>query len=216
MASNESNEQLVNIEDCLDESLVYINSENKYMNISDEIPIITTEAGSTIASIEIIKSTIDKLYEQIDFLKEEILEKNLLIKILNFRNANNGDKINIEMINESTFLSLEETTSTSTMGSLLTEISNTSHYNSQSDTSGNNLPSESIINVVKLVDYDETLDNDNINSSSNNTFINSMHTANVNNTIVLNNFSESLDLRWCIGINRSIFRFFSIFIFSQK
>ena len=82
------------------------------------------------------------------------------------------------------------------MGSLLTEISNTSHYNSQSDTSGNNLPSESIIVVVKLVDYDETLDNDHINSSSNNTFINSMHTANVNNTIVLNNFSESLDLRW--------------------
>ena len=203
MASNESNEQLVNIEDCLDESLVYINSENKYINISNEIPIITTEADSTIASIEIIKSTIDKLYEQIDFLKEEILEKNLLIKILNFRNANNGNKINIEMINESTFLSLQETISTSTMGSSLTEISNTSHYNSQSDTSGNNLPSVSIINVVKLVDYYETLDNVHINLSSNNTFINSMHTANVDNTIVLNNFSESLDLNKSITVMNS-------------
>ena len=89
------------------------------------------------------------------------------------------------------------------MGSLLTEISNTSHYNSQSDTSGNNLPSESIINVVKLADYDETLDNDHINSSSNNTFINSMHTANVNNTIVLNNFSESLDLNKSITVTKT-------------
>ena len=89
------------------------------------------------------------------------------------------------------------------MGSLLTEISNTSHYNSQSDTSGNNLPSESIIVVVKLVDYDETLDNDHINSSSNNTFINSMHTANVNNTIVLNNFSESLDLNKSITVTKT-------------
>ena len=112
--------------------MVYINSENKYININDDIPI-TTEAASTIESVEIIKSTIDKLFEQIDFLKDEILEKNLLIKILNFRNGNNGDKINIELINDSQFFWLEETTSISTTNRSLTEISEISHYNSQSD-----------------------------------------------------------------------------------
>ena len=57
-------------------------------------------------SMEIIKSTIDILREQIEFLKEEICEKNLLIKILNFRNANDGDKLNINVFNESGQLSL--------------------------------------------------------------------------------------------------------------
>ena len=50
-------------------------------------PITLTVAIRTCESIEIIKSTIEKLHEQIDFLKEELREKNLLIKILNFRNA---------------------------------------------------------------------------------------------------------------------------------
>ena len=39
----------------------------------------------TTESIGIIKSTINMLYDQIYFLKEEIREKNLLIKTLNFR-----------------------------------------------------------------------------------------------------------------------------------
>ena len=51
----------------------------------------------------------------------------MLIRILNFRNANDGDKINIELVNESQLLSLEKTTSTSTMSSSVTEISDRNH-----------------------------------------------------------------------------------------
>ena len=63
-------------------------------------------------SMEIIKSTIDILHEQIEFLKEEICEKNLLMKILNFRNANDGEQLNINVFNESGQLSLETTLTT--------------------------------------------------------------------------------------------------------
>ena len=146
----EESELEKNIEDGLEENLVYINSINKYININNDIPI-TTAAGNTIESIEIIKSVIEKLYEQIDFLKDELQEKNLLIKILNFRNANDGEKINIDLVNENQ-LSVVETTSTSTTISSSTETYDTSHYNSQSYNCENN--SESI--NVNIVDYDET------------------------------------------------------------
>ena len=51
-------------------------------------------------SMEIIKSMINKQHTYIEFLQEEIREKNLLIKMLNFRNANDGNKININDIDE--------------------------------------------------------------------------------------------------------------------
>ena len=95
---------------------------------------MTTVADSTIVGIEIIKSTIEKLYEQIDFLKDELREKNLLIRILNFRTANEGEKINIELINENQ-LSVVETTSTS---------------------HGCNCENNSELIDVNIVDYDET------------------------------------------------------------
>ena len=152
-----------NIEDGLEENLVYISLLNKDININNDIPM-TTVVDSTIVGIEIIKSTIEKLYEQIDFLKDELREKNLLIRILNFRNANDGEKIKIELINENQ-LSVVETTSTShgcncennselmdvnivdydetsTTISSLTETSDTSQNNSQ--------------RYINIVDYDET------------------------------------------------------------
>ena len=90
-----------------------------------------------------------------------------------------------ELVNDSQFFSLEETSSISTTSRSLTEISETSHYNSQSDSSGNNAHSDSIVNVVKLVDYDETLNKDHDINSCNNTFNNSMHTADANNKVIL-------------------------------
>ena len=72
-----------------DNSKIYISSLNKYIDVNDEVPITPT-TNAMIDSIEIVKLTIEKLYEQIDFLKEELRERNILIKILNFRNANEG------------------------------------------------------------------------------------------------------------------------------
>ena len=98
---------------------------------------------------------------------------------------------------------LEETTSISTTSRSLTEISEISHYNSQSDSSGNNAHSKSIVNVVTLVDYDETLNKDHDSNSSNNTFNNSMHIADANNKVILNTFSEPLDLNKSITVMNS-------------
>ena len=95
---------------------VMMSSFNKYMNITEEIPV-TVEVTATSESIGIIKSMIDKLFEVIGFLKEEIREKNLLIKTLNFRNANDGELINTELINSKTFESNIETTLDSSLNS---------------------------------------------------------------------------------------------------
>ena len=112
---------------------------------------VTTVADSTIVGIEIIKSTIEKLYEQIDFLKDELREKNLLIRILNFRNANDGEKINIESINENQ-LSVVETTSTSQRC---------------------NCENNSELMDVNIVDYDETSTTiSSLTEISYNTFVN--------------------------------------------
>ena len=64
-----------NIENGLEENLVYISLLNKDININNDIPL-TTVADRTIVGIEIIKSTIEKLYEQIDFLKKNLRKKN--------------------------------------------------------------------------------------------------------------------------------------------
>ena len=64
-------------EESLDNSniLFHINADNKYVNTNDEIHIITSSIANTHKSMEIIKSVIDKLYDQIEFLKEELREK---------------------------------------------------------------------------------------------------------------------------------------------
>ena len=100
-------------EDIEDSNLIYINAVNKHININEEVSIKNTANGNSreYDCMEIIKSTIDMLHEEIEFLKEDIREKNLLIKMLNFRNANNGDKINVDMLHDSNFLSNVETTS---------------------------------------------------------------------------------------------------------
>ena len=82
------------------------------LDINDDIPIkvippINTEKNEIdnlmIEGInnfkDYVKSTIDKLYETIDFLKQELVEKNILIRALTSRDLNNnnisdGDKRN--------------------------------------------------------------------------------------------------------------------------
>ena len=126
-------------EDIEDSNLIYINAVNKHININEEVPIKNTDNGNTreYDCMEIIKSTIDMLHEEIEFLKEDIREKNLLIKMLNFRNANNGDKINVDMLHDSNFLSNVETTSR-----IINETSNAENM---------------YVIPMSIVDYDSTM-----------------------------------------------------------
>lgn len=126
-----------------EEDLIYIDAVNKNIMINEDIPIINfASCTKEHETMEIIKSSLNMLREEIEFLKEEIREKNLLIKILNFRNANDGDKINIDLVEESQLFSSVETTS-------------------QIKT---NIVSEdcdiNINHVKNLVDYDDTLISD--------------------------------------------------------
>ena len=149
----EEDETEISEEDESDNNMVLIGSFNKYVNITEDIPV-TVEVASTSESILIIKSMIAKLYEEIDFLKEEIREKNILIKTLNFRNANDGELINIELIN-STFESNVETTLDSSLN-LTNEICVIKPDNSQND--------DYVREYDKIVDYDDsTEDSFNVN-----------------------------------------------------
>ena len=82
----------------------YENKRSKSKDVLDELMGLEDASGNCYMkhdinreyeSMEIIKSTIALLHEQIEFLREELRKKNLLIKMLNFRNANKGDKKNI-------------------------------------------------------------------------------------------------------------------------
>ena len=88
-------------EDRVEGNFVYISSVNKHVDISDEIPLTTSTY--TIESIELVKSIVEKLYEEIEFLRDQLREKDLLLKIMNLRNANNGELVNIELLEENIF-----------------------------------------------------------------------------------------------------------------
>ena len=73
------------------------------ISISEEIPIKVQEAANvTSESITVYKDvlleTIKRLNDTVDFLKSELEEKNLLIKALVFRNANNGDNFDSSLL----------------------------------------------------------------------------------------------------------------------
>ena len=65
------------------EEVVYITSVNKHINILEDLPLM--EGNITIECVENIQNAlsaiIDKLYQTIDFLHNEIDEKNLLIRL---------------------------------------------------------------------------------------------------------------------------------------
>ena len=63
---------------------------------------ISTEFNGEHEAMVILKKTVNMLQEQIEFLQEELREKNFFIKILNHRNANDGKQINVFSIVETT------------------------------------------------------------------------------------------------------------------
>ena len=85
---------------------------NAVNNSSAYLDTIMFEAANKVdvphtECIENFKTTISKLYEQIDFLQDELKEKNLLIKSLIFINANEGTKINRSIVDDQYVSSVE-------------------------------------------------------------------------------------------------------------
>ena len=88
------------------------NETNRSCSIYDEIPILV-EKDLVMNSIETFKSalmiTIEKLNTMIEFLKNELEEKNLHIRTLLLRDANDGRSIDIALLNKTTQSSMETT-----------------------------------------------------------------------------------------------------------
>ena len=112
------------------------------------------DANLTTQSMEIMKSALNKLYDQIDFLKEELQEKNLLIKSLVFINANDHTKINRSLVEDQSSLSASSTVEENTSPSMLETTSTNSSFSQTCETSHDD----------NLVDYEESGNNDTINT----------------------------------------------------
>ena len=102
--------ELMGIYETLLES--FDDKDNGINNSSIYLDTIMFEAANKVAEphtecISNFKTTISKLYEQIDFLKEELKEKNLLIKSLIFFNANECKKINRSIVDDQFVSSVE-------------------------------------------------------------------------------------------------------------
>ena len=100
---------------------------NITLDINDDIPMfiqslyngnnnMVTDGINNLK--DCLKSTMNKLYEMIDFLKEELEEKNLLIRTLTLREANDGNRVN-EYSNE-TVIDIKEVIINDTVSNSIT------------------------------------------------------------------------------------------------
>ena len=93
------------------------------MFIKEDIPLV--KDGITTESIILFKdallSTVSKLNEMVDFLKNELEEKNLFIRTLLLRDANDTDMISIGLLNKSNVI---ETTSNVSKSANSTDVKN--------------------------------------------------------------------------------------------
>ena len=85
-----------------DANLTKVDIPNFNLDISGEIPLVVENDDITIESINAFKDalllTITKLSDTIDFLKRELEEKNLLVRTLLLKEANDGDKIDPSLL----------------------------------------------------------------------------------------------------------------------
>lgn len=131
------------------------NNVSRIKTVLENSDTININSGSMIKrehdAMGLIMTTIDMLHSQIEFLQEEIREKNLLIKILNHRNANDGQLVDVDLIEGSIISPSVETTS-------LSESTRISNYNEHDDPDYNehSTPTYDCNMQRKIVDYNTT------------------------------------------------------------
>lgn len=106
------------------DALVFVPLLNKHVCIQDKFDIICED--DSLSTINVFKdqlvSTVDKLYETIDFLKRELEEKNILVKtLLSHKNNNRVDESFKATQNRST--QVVETTSRSSISKISNDYS---------------------------------------------------------------------------------------------
>ena len=149
------------------------NNNNKMTQIDENSDMVANGINDFKSYLQ---SMINKLYETIDFLKQELEEKNLLIRALTVREANGDIFVNAfpgkSKVNgtKSDSISTENTTSNSS-NVYTVEESNSNPIDFKIQTNeqlnstvvGNELNETKILDKstsLKLVEYDETLDRD--------------------------------------------------------
>ena len=125
------NDSSINLEE------IMFNPDNKIID-----PYVSDNAAGIQALTELVKnnfkSTVNKLYEEIDFLKNELTEKNLFIRALIFQNADdNKNKVDIGLLQ--TPMSFQENITSSENSCILpSHVCNSS--TEMSDTAENSFP----------------------------------------------------------------------------
>ena len=99
------------------DNLIYLDTIHEHVNVAEDIAIVDNGSEFEMLTTFIkntLSSTIDKLYETIEFLKNEVEEKNLLIKALLIKDGGaNNSRISMELLVEPQSYNADvETTST--------------------------------------------------------------------------------------------------------
>ena len=167
------------------------------MFIKEDIPLV--KDGITTESIILFKdallSTVSKLNEMVDFLKNELEEKNLFIRTLLLRDANDTDMISIGLLNKSNVI---ETPSNVSKSANSTDVKNSdisisqesfnNSYDDEDDISNECNDNSSLYTVdsniiSSFLTIDECANYSNISTVSSDLFSN---TALLNETFVIN------------------------------
>ena len=176
---------------------VVVNDENETntsYSIYDEIPILV-EKDFVMNSIEIFKSalmiTIEKLNTMIDFLKNELEEKNLHIRTLLLRDANDGRSIDITLLNRTTQSSMETTPpipdENNFHDEIMVEFNSSQMYEQFEDNCQSIHSIISSISEESVISMERDSSNDESNYSSN---VNSNYSAS-EQLIVIDEFDDS-------------------------
>ena len=133
------------------------------INSMDEIPIII-EDELMPNCVKIFKtalmSTIEKLYDTIDFLRNELEERNLHIRTLLLRDANDGRNIDAELLDytndlsvaiETSSLALADSSSSNEMSSTVEFSNEDNNIEAVCNGSANSLHENSIIPLVNEI-----------------------------------------------------------------